>query len=58
MFLEKLRAEFEKEDGFSTIEVILILLILVMLVLVFKNQIMGLADTIFAQITKSAKEIY
>lgn len=44
--------------GVSTIEIILILVVLIALVLVFKNQILGLADTIFAQINKSAKNVY
>lgn len=57
-FFNKMKTRLGTAGGFSTIEVILLLLILVMLVLIFKNQILGLADTIFKQITKSAKDIY
>ncbi|MBQ6678856.1 MAG: hypothetical protein IJM76_02430 [Lachnospiraceae bacterium] len=53
-----MRTRLGTAAGFSTIEVILLLLILIMLVLIFKNQILGLADTIFKQITKSAKDVY
>ncbi len=57
-FWNKMRTRLGTAAGFSTIEVILLLLILIMLDLIFKNQILGLADTIFKQITKSAKDVY
>ena len=54
----KAKGLFLNNAGVSTIEIILILVVLIALVLVFKNQILGLADTIFAQINKSAKNVY
>ena len=52
--LEKL----EDDSGIGTVEIILILVVLVALVLVFKDQIMAVADNIFAQINKSVKKVY
>ena len=57
-FFNKMKTTMGTAAGFSTIEVVLLLLVLVMLVLIFKNQILGLADTIFKEISRSAKEIY
>ena len=45
-------------EGINTVEVVLILVVLVALVLVFKTQILAVADTIFTQINKSIKKVY
>jgi len=47
-----------EEDGINTIEVVLILVVLVALVLIFKNQILGIVDLVFAEINKSINKIY
>lgn len=44
-------------SGIGVIEVILILLVLVGLVLIFKNQIVSLANTIFGQITSQSSQV-
>lgn len=54
----KMKNLMTDDAGVSTIEIILILVVLIALVLVFKSQILSLADTIFAQINKSAKNVY
>ena len=57
-FFNKMKTRMGTAAGFSTIEVVLLLLVLVMLVLIFKNQILGLADTIFKEISRSAKDVF
>ena len=57
-FFNKMKTRMGTAAGFSTIEVVLLLLVLVMLVLIFKNQILGLADTIFKEISHSAKDVF
>ncbi len=47
-----------KEDGFGTVEVILILVVLIALVLIFKKQITELVQSIFRQINNSVNQIY
>lgn len=54
----KMKNLMADDAGVSTIEIILILVVLIALVLVFKKQILDLADTIFKQIGKSAKDVY
>ncbi len=44
--------------GIGTIEVVLILVVLIALVLLFKNQILSIAQSIFTQISKSVKQVY
>ena len=56
--ISKFREKLTEEDGVSTVEVVLILVVLVGLVLVFKNQIMGMVETIFGHIDSSINEIY
>lgn len=47
----------EDEEGIGVVEVILILLVLVGLVLIFKDQIVSLAQTIFSNITSQAGSV-
>jgi len=54
----KCKQSFTNNDGIGTVEVILILVVLIALVLIFKNQILGLAQNIFTQINKSVKDVY
>ena len=54
MWKEKLSGE----EGIGTVEIILILVVLIALVLIFKNQIMSLAEAIFSQINRSARDVY
>lgn len=46
------------EDGFGTVEVILILVVLIALVLIFKKQITELVKSIFEQINHSVNKVY
>ena len=46
------------ESAIGTVEVILILVVLIALVIVFKDQILSIADSIFTQINKSIKNVY
>ena len=57
-WMAKLREKLQSDSGIGTIEIILILVVLVALVLIFKNQILSLANTIFGQIGKSVKTVY
>ena len=57
-WMAKLREKLQSDSGIGTIEIILILVVLVALVLIFKNQILSLANTIFGQIGKSVKSVY
>jgi len=45
------------ETGIGVVEVILILLVLVGLVLIFKDQIVSLARSIFSNITSQAESV-
>ena len=49
---------FEAEDGFSTIELILILVVLVTLVVLFKGQVIALLNRAFSEINKQAGQVY
>jgi hypothetical protein len=57
-WMAKFREKLKSNSGVGTIEIILILVVLVALVLIFKNQILALASTIFGQIGKSVKSVY
>ena len=48
---------FQDEEGIGVVEVILILLVLVGLVIIFKEQIVGLARSIFSNITSQVDGI-
>ena len=48
---------FHNEDGVGVVEVILILLVLVGLVIIFKDQIVALARSIFSNITNQVNTI-
>lgn len=58
----KLRSKWREwerpEDGFGTVEVILILVVLIALVLIFKKQITELVQNIFKQINNSVNQVY
>ena len=56
--IAKIKELLRDECGVGTIEIILILVVLEALVLLFKNQILGLVDSIFANINQSVTEIY
>lgn len=56
--MRRMGNKLKSKTGIGTVEIILILVVLIALVLIFKNQILSLADTIFAQINRSAKDIY
>ena len=48
---------FQNEDGVGVVEVILILLVLVGLVIIFKDQIVSLAKSIFSNISNQVNTI-
>ena len=48
---------FEAEDGFSTIELILILVVLVTLVVLFKGQVIALLNRAFSEINNQAGQV-
>ncbi len=56
-FFLQLRNFFEDEDGIGVVEVILILLVLVGLVIIFKDQIVSLAKSIFSSINSQVDTI-
>ncbi|MBQ1377570.1 MAG: hypothetical protein IIY77_06335 [Lachnospiraceae bacterium] len=56
--MARIQNRLMEEDGINTIEVVLILVVLVALVLIFKNQILGIVDLVFAEINKSINKIY
>ena len=49
---------FDSEDGFSTIELILILEVLVTLVVLFKGQVIALLNRAFGEINNQAGKVY
>ena len=53
----KIRNFMEDEDGIGVVEVILILLVLVGLVIIFKDQIIALARSIFGNIGEQVNQI-
>lgn len=55
--LWKIRNLFTDEEGIGVVEVILILLVLVGLVLIFKDQIVSLAKSIFSNINSQVNTI-
>ncbi len=57
-FWKKAKEKLTDDQGIGTVEIILILVVLIALVLIFKDQIMGLAQSIFRQINKSVKGVY
>ena len=57
-FLLDAKKKWMEKDGIGTVEIVLILVVLVALVLIFKDQILGLAESIFNQINKSVKGVY
>ena len=44
--------------GIGTIEIVLILVVLIALVLLFKTQILSIAQNVFTQISNSVKKVY
>ena len=52
-----IRNFFDEEDGIGVVEVILILLVLVGLVIIFKDQIVSLAKSIFSSINSQVNTI-
>ena len=55
--LSGIRSKLTDEDGIGVIEVILILLVLIGLVLIFKEQIIALARSIFTNIRNQADTV-
>ena len=53
----KIRSFAEDENGIGVVEVILILLVLVGLVIIFKDQIVSLAKSIFSSINSQVNTI-
>ena len=49
---------FDSEDGFSTIELILILVVLVTLVVLFKGQVIALLNRACGEINNQAGKVY
>lgn len=58
LLLQRAKNKIKQNKGIGTVEIILILVVLVALVLIFKDQILALADQIFGQVNKSVKGIY
>jgi Flp pilus assembly pilin Flp len=56
-FAEKAGKLISNEDGVGVVEVILILLVLVGLVIIFKEQIVGIAKSIFSNISNQVNTI-
>ena len=56
--MQHIKAFLREEDGVGVVEIILILVVLIALVLIFKDQILSLAESIFKQINKSVKGVY
>lgn len=56
-FSEKARKFIGREEGVGVVEVILILLVLVGLVIIFKEQIVGIAKSIFSNISNQVNTI-
>ena len=57
-FFIDLNRKLKSEAGIGTVEIILILVVLIALVLLFKDEILSLADSIFSQVNKSVKGVY
>lgn len=61
VIVHKLRSHLEwccrSEEGFGTVELVLILLVLVGLVLIFKDKVSDLVTSIFGKITSQAGKI-
>lgn len=57
-FLFMLKYKLRNQPGIGTVEIILILVVLIALVLIFKDQILSLAESIFGQVNKSVKGVY
>ena len=53
----RMKQLFKDEEGIGVVEVILILLVLVGLVIIFKDQIVALANSIFSNITNQVDGI-
>lgn len=45
----------KKVEGIGVIEIVLILVVVIGLVLIFKNQIYGIINTVFGEITQSTE---
>lgn len=56
-FAEQAGKLLHSEDGVGVVEVILILLVLVGLVIIFKEQIVGIAKSIFSNISNQVNTI-
>lgn len=54
----ELDKKLKSETGIGTVEIILILVVLIALVILFKDQILALATSIFGQVNKSVKNVY
>ena len=57
-FLVALNKKMKSETGIGTVEIILILVVLIALVLLFKDEILALADSIFNQVNRSVTNVY
>lgn len=61
VIVHKLRRHLEwcvsTEEGFGTVEIVLLLLVLVGLVLIFKDKVSDLVTSIFSKITSQAGKI-
>ncbi len=57
-FLTDLNRKLKSEAGIGTVEIILILVVLIALVLLFKDEILDLAESIFGEVDKAVKGVY
>lgn len=55
--LKNFRKFMRENDGMGTVEVILIIVVLVGLVIIFKDQITGIVNSLFAKITSQTGNI-
>ncbi len=56
--LYKLKNAVTDEAGIGTIEIVLILVVIIGLVLVFKQELVGLVESVFGHINSSIEEVY
>ena len=57
-FLTDLNRKLKSEAGIGTVEIILILVVLIALVVLFRNEILELAESIFGEVNDAVQGVY